>query len=79
MKSEQTTVPLYVEVNENIYNCMQDFLASNPQWNKKMLVNASMSLFLMKNHKKIEPEGYQACSQTYLRSVCIVPEQYSQN
>ena len=76
MKSEQSTIALSVEVNEVIYNCMQDFLANNPQWDKKMLIEASMSLFLMQNHQKIKSTDYQVCSQNYLHSVCGVPDSY---
>lgn len=79
MKSQQAIVQLSVEVNESIYNCMQDFLASNPQWNRQKLINASISLFLMQNHKSIKPDNYQDCSKTYLNAICIAPEHYSQN
>ena len=82
MKSEQSTIALSVEVNEAIYNCMQDFLANNPQWNRKMLIEASMSLFLMQNHQKIKPSDYQVCSQNYWHSVCLFPNRvdgYCQN
>ncbi len=72
MKSESTNVTLSVELEEEIYCCMQDFLASNPGWNQKLVIDASMSLFLMQNHRQIKPEDYQACSQKYLHSVCGV-------
>ena len=58
MNSELTTVNVYIEIDENIYDYMQDFLASNPQWNKSMLIEASISLFLMQNHRSIEPQAY---------------------
>ena len=70
MSSEATLIALSVELNENIYNCMQDFLASNPQWNRKKLIDASISLFLIQNHGNIKPEAYKDCSRTYLRMVC---------
>ena len=79
MESEKKRVVLSVEVNESIYGCMQHFLKSNPQWNRKKLIDASMSLFLMQNHKEIKQIDYQACSQNYLHSVCTVPVKYSQN
>ena len=79
MKSQQAVVPLSVEVNENIYNCMQDFLASNPKWNRQRLINASISLFLMQNYKGIKSKNYQDCSQTYLHSIGIFPQSHSQN
>ena len=79
MKSQQAVVPLSVEVNENIYNLMQDFLTSNPQWSRQRLINASISLFLMQNHKSIKARNYQDCSQTYLHSIGILPKPHSQN
>ncbi|MEM7756513.1 MAG: DUF2811 domain-containing protein [Cyanobacteria bacterium P01_A01_bin.40] len=79
MNSCQETVALSVEISEKIYNCMQDFIASNPQWNRAMVIEASMSLFLMQNHRNIEPEAYQDCSKKYLHSICAVPEKYSEN
>ncbi len=50
MKSESTTVALSVELSEEIYDCRQDFLASNPGGNQGGLINASMSWFLIQNH-----------------------------
>ena len=79
MESEKKRVVLSVEVNEKIYSCMQHFLNSNPQWNRKMLIDASMSLFLMQNHKEIKPTDYQACSKNYVDSVCAISVKYSQN
>lgn len=78
MNSQQTTVEVYIEIDEKIYECMQDFLASHPQWNRKMLIEASMSLFLMQNHRNIKPNDFRACSKTYLNSICN-SEQYSHN
>ena len=67
-----------VELSEEIYDCMQDFLPSNPSWNQRRLINASMSLFLIQNHSTIKPQNYRACSQQYLHSVCAVaPAHYS--
>ncbi len=70
MKSESKNVTLSVELEEEIYRCMQDFLTSNPAWNQKLVIDASMSLFLIQNHRQIKREDYQACSQKYLHSVC---------
>ena len=72
MKSESTTVALSVELSEEIYDCMQDFLTSHPGWNQRRLIDASMSLFLIQNHSAIKPDDYRACSQQYLHSVCAV-------
>ena len=72
MKPEPTTVVLSVELDEEIYGCMQDFLASNPGWNQRLVINASMSLFFLQNHQHIKPKDYQACSQNYVHSVCAL-------
>lgn len=79
MNSYQETVALSVEINEKIYDCMRDFLASNPQWNQAMVMEASMSLFLMQNHQNIKPEAYQNCSKKYLHFLCAVSEKYAEN
>lgn len=79
MNSYQDTVALSVEINEKIYNCMQDFLAANPHWNQAMVMEASISLFLMQNHRTIQAEDYYDCSKKYLHSLCAVPEKYSEN
>ena len=70
MSYPATLVALSVELNENIYSCMQDFLAANPQWNREKLINASISLFLIQNHNDIKPEAYQDCSKTYIKMIC---------
>lgn len=79
MKSHKASVTLSIEIDENIYQCMQDFLISNPQWNWETLFDASLSLFLMQNHQQIESADYKARAQKYLRSVCSVPYEHSQN
>ncbi len=79
MKSQPKSVTLSVEIDENIYQCMQNYLISNSHWNTETVLNASLSLFLMQNHQQIDSDDYKACSQKYLRSICSVPHQYSQN
>ncbi len=79
MKTQSAIVPLSIEIDENIYNCMQDFLAANPQWNRDKLIDASVSLFLMQNHQAIKPKDFQDCSKTYLHSICGVAEYHPQN
>lgn len=79
MKSQQKNVTLNVEIDDGIYQCMQDYLSSNNQWNTNAVINASLSLFLIQNHSSIEAADYKACSQKYLRSLCSVPRQYFQN
>ena len=74
MNSQKTTVELYIELEENIYNCIQNFLSSHPQWDRRLLIEASMELFLQQNYQSIKPEAAQSCSQTSVPSVCVVPE-----
>ncbi len=60
MKSESTTVALSVELSEEIYDCRQNFLASNPGGNQGGLINASMSLLLIQNHSlRLNQDGNQ--------------------
>ena len=70
MKSHKITVTLNVEIDENIYECMQDFFNANPQWNSETIFNASLSLFLMQDYQDIASEQYQICGQRYLNSIC---------
>ena len=75
MNSPKVKVTLSVEIDENVYECMQDFLDANSQWNSETILNASLSLFLMQNYQNIEPEQYQACGQKYLSSICRLPSE----
>lgn len=70
MTSHKITVTLSVDIDENIYECMQDFFNVNPHWNSETIFNASLSLFLMQNYQEIESEQYQTCGQRYLNSIC---------
>lgn len=79
MESQPKSITLSVEIDDNIYQCMQDYLASNSQWNAEAVLNASLSLFLIQNHREIDSEDYRTCSQKYLHSVCSVSPQYSSN
>lgn len=67
--SESSRVALSIEVNESIYKCLQDFLAANPQWTQEQLINASMSLFLLQNHKNIVHKDNQSDYGNYSDSV----------
>lgn len=78
MESQKIKVSLSIELDEKIYQCMQEFLDSNPQWSSESLFNASLSLFLMQNHKEIDSIQYRACAQKYLHSVCSSPYQNTQ-
>ncbi len=79
MKPEKQRVALSVEMDGDIYDCIQDFLASNPGWNRQLLIDASMSLFLMQNHCQMKKSHYKSCSQIYLNSVCALPDKHFQN
>ena len=79
MKSQPKNVTLSVEIDEKIYQCMQDYLISNSQWNVQAVLNASLSLFLIQNHRQIDSKDYKACSQKYIHSICPLSQQYSQN
>ncbi len=79
MEFSQNTITLNVEINESIYRCMQDFLDTYSDWNQKSVINASMSLFLLQNHRQIKPLDYQACSRSYVQFVCDRESKFSQN
>ena len=79
MKSQPKNVTLSVEIEESIYQCMQDYLISNSQWNTEAVLNASLSLFLIQNHRKIDSNDYKACSQKYLDCIFSISQQYSEN
>lgn len=70
MKSQKIKVTLNVEIDEDIYECMQDFFIANPHWNSETIFNASLSLFLIRNYQNLESEQYQACGQKHVKSTC---------
>ena len=70
MNSEPTRITLSVELKEELYQYMKDFLADNSDWNQEQLMDASLSLFLGDNPQKSQPEDYQILAQEiYLQSV----------
>ncbi len=70
MTPEPTRITLYVELKEELYEYMKNFLANNSDWNQQKLMDASLSLFLEDNPEKSRSEDYQDLAQeTYLQSV----------
>ena len=70
MNSERTRITLYVELKEELYQHMKDFLADNSDWNQQQLMDSSLSLFLENNSQKNQPEDYEALAEAiYLQSV----------
>ena len=70
MNSELTRVTLCVELEEELYQILQDFLTSNSDGNQEQLMDASLSWFLEQNPQKSQPEDYQVLAQEiYLQSV----------
>ena len=49
MKFEQFNIILSIELEENLYFCLKDFLDSHPDLNLEEVINASLSLFLDDN------------------------------
>ena len=69
MNSEPTRITLSVELKEELYQHMRNFLADNSDWNQEKLMDASLSLFLG-DHPKNQPEDYEAITEAiYLQSV----------
>ncbi len=70
MKSEPTRITLCVELKEELYQHMKDFLADNSDCNQEQLMDSSLSLFLENNSQKNQPEDYEALAEAiYLQSV----------
>ncbi len=70
MNSEPTRVTLCVELEEELYQILQDFLTSNSDWNRKQIMDVSLTGFLRENSQKGKPEDYQDLVQEiYLQSV----------
>ena len=70
MNSEPTRITLYVELKEELYQHMKDFLADNSDCNQEQLMDSSLSLFLENNSQKNQPEDYEALAEAiYLQSV----------
>ena len=68
--SSKSTITLNIEVDNALYSGINEFLAVNPDWNRDRLINTSLSLFLIQNADSVSSKTYQACSKTYLHSVC---------
>ncbi len=56
MKSELLNIILSIELEENLYFCLKDFLDSHPDWNQQQVINASLDSFLDHNQIKINSE-----------------------
>ena len=69
MNSEPTRITLSVELKEELYQHMKDFLADNLDWNQEQLMDASLSWFLGDNPKN-QPKDYETIAEAiYLQSV----------
>lgn len=63
MKCELFNTTLSIEVRENLYFYLKDFLASHPDWNQQQVINASLESFLGHNPTAINSEIYQVLAQ----------------
>ena len=68
--SSKSTINLNIEVDNALYSGIEEFLTVNPDWDRDRLINTSLSLFLIQNADSVSSKTYQACSKTYLHSVC---------
>lgn len=68
--SSKSTINLNIEVDNALYSGIEEFLAVNPDWDRDRLIHTSLSLFLIQNADSVSSKTYQACSKTYLHSVC---------
>ncbi len=70
--NNSNTISVVAEINEDLYDAMQDYLDKHPYWDLSEAFNASLSLFMLQNWRssqKMKPKNYCVCSQTYLNSV----------
>lgn len=79
MEDRPSKITLSVELNEDIYGCIKNFLTVHREWNLNEAINAGMSLFLLQNYSDIESIDYYKCSRHYLNLICKEEDRSSQN
>lgn len=73
MNNGSTKITFSVEIDENIYNSIQDFLTIHRKWDLNRTVEAGMSLFLLQNYqnfRQLDNKGYRSCTRSYARYIC---------
>ncbi len=63
MKSELFNTILSIELEENLYFYLKDFLDSHPDWNQDKFIIASLDSFFAYNQAVINPEVSQTLAQ----------------
>ena len=79
MKFNQSKVTVSVELDENLYECIQNFLTINKEWDFDTTINAGMCLFLLQNYRQSKGLDDPTCSQNYLHSMYKKGNKASQN
>ena len=63
MKSEQFDIILSIELEENLYFYLKDFLDSHPDLNREEVINASLASFLDDNQTIINSKVSKLLTQ----------------
>ncbi|MDJ0650675.1 MAG: DUF2811 domain-containing protein [Xenococcaceae cyanobacterium MO_188.B19] len=63
MKSELLDIILSIELEENLYFCLKDFLDSHPDWNQQQVINTSLDSFLDHNQTIVNSEISQVITK----------------
>ena len=63
MQLSRIKITLSVELKEELYQCMQNFLADNPDISRQQVIDVSLSRFLSQTSQFIQLEDYQSLAQ----------------
>lgn len=59
-----TTVSVFTEIPETLYECLKDYLQQHPDWDENRVLTAAVSLFLLQN-----ADGDRRVAQVYLETL----------
>ena len=82
MSSGNTKITFSVEIDEDIYNSIQDFLVLHRKWDFDRTVEAGMSLFLLQNYqnfRQLDHKGYRSCTRSYAGYICDRDDRFDRN
>ena len=82
MNNGNHKITFSVEIDEDIYNSIQDFLVVHRESDFNRTIEAGMSLFLLQNYqnfRQLDGKGYRSCTRSYARYVCDRDVQFDRN
>ena len=82
MNNGNTKITFCVEIDEDIYNSILDFLVVYREWDFDRTIEAGMSLFLLQNYqnfRQLDDKGYRSCTRSYARYICDRDIQFDRN